>query len=463
MLTALQLYYLAIASALFLYSLHRSQNALRGFVLGIASNIFPLALVPYMDMDIARLGGLPLVYLPGTAVGLALAIRNGLHFPRRFLILYVLVCIYLVYILCNTVLLRGASSANIVYWLAWPLNFLLMIAMAATVSRFSEAVLNRVLLGCVWVLVAASGVGLLRYASGIGSDANFVPLMNRNGTVFLVALLFPLVFHVHATQRKSKLWLAGCVSVIALCVLLTYSRSGLIGLMAGTLLYYWRFSLLGMLKLCVVIVVIGLFLQSGIAERTTERLIKTGNTVYAMLHGEEVDRSVGDHNRVLLVNSAIATAREHFWLGTGLGMQNYRAGLTRAGLGTVTSKSHNFYLSYFTELGLVGFVLLLAVLQRIYSHLPPLGSQKRAFRVSFLVTALMMTMNEYILLPELWLLMGMLMGAGSTRAAMLRNRPAERTAPHGRGFGPAQGAVPSRPATARSARSSTCLTGGIHG
>lgn len=463
MLTALQLYYLAVSTALFFYSLHRPQNALRAFVIAIASNIFPLAPVPYMDMDIARLGGLPLVYLPATAVGLALAMRNGLHLPRRLLSLYVLAGIYLIYTLCNTVLLRGTSGANIVYWMAWPLNFLLLIAAAATASRFSEAFLNRVLLGCVWVLVAACVVGLARYAVGIGSDANFVPLMNRNGTVFLVALLFPLVFHVHATQRKSRMWLAGCVSIIALCVVLTYSRSGLIGLMAGTLLYYWRFTLVGMLKLGAAVLVIGIFLQSGIAERSTERLMAAGNTVQAMLHGQEVDRSVGDHNRVRLVNSAIATAKEHFWFGTGLGMQNYREGLTRAGLGNVTSKSHNFYLSYFTELGLVGFLLLLAILQRIYAHLPSLGSHQRAFRVSFLVTALMMTMNEYILLPELWLLMGLLMGAACRRTALMPAAQAKRPAAYRHGRATTGSAAQHEPGVSGSAAPSTCLTGGIHG
>lgn len=454
MLIGLQIYYMAVSTALLLYALHRPSSALRAFLLGISVNVFPLALLPYMDMDIARLGGLPLVYLPGTAVGLALALRNGPHLPRRYLSLYVLMCLYLVYTICNTVLLRGISISNLVYWLAWPLNFLLLIGMAATAARMSERLLKRVIEGAVWVLVAACAVGIARLALGIGSDANFIPLMNRNGTVVLVALLFPLIFHVHSNHGKSRFWLLSCVGIVALCVALTYSRSGLVGLLAGMILYYWRFSLVGLLKVSAVLLAIALFLQSGIAQRSTERLAMTGQTISAMLDGREVDRSVGDHNRVVLVNSAVAAAKKHFWFGTGLGMQNYREGLRRAGVASVTSKSHNFYLSYFTELGLVGFALLLSILKCIHSLLPSMGSHQRAFRVSFLVTGLMMTMNEYILLPELWLFMGLLMGitqrqaaaASSRAAAGHSSQPSRRrpTSPGLSGHGPATGPYPVR-------------------
>jgi len=432
MLMFLQIYYLGAGAALFLYALYTPRSAIRAFFMGLGLNIFPLALLPYMNMDIARLSGMPLVYLPATAVGLAIIARNGMALPRRFQPLLILICIYLIYTFCNTMLIPGFSAGNLVYWLAWPLNFLMLLATASMVSRMDRGFLDRMLNRCVLLLVAASAVGLARFASGYEPDANFIPLMNRNGTVVLIALLFPLVFHVYDTQGKSRSWLIVCAGTIALCVTLTFSRSGLMGLMAGVVLYYWRFSLMGLLKLGAAIVVLALFLSSGIAERSTERLVLTSRTVSAMLEGREVDRSVGDHNRVMLMHGAIANAKAHFWFGTGLGMENYREGLRKASPLPVTSKAHNFYLSYFTELGLVGFLLLLAILQRVYASLPPLGSRFRAFRVSFLVMALMMAMNEYILLPELWLFFGLLTGislqaphaASRTAVAQVRARPA---------------------------------------
>lgn len=410
MLIALQLYSVSVSGVLFLYALYAPRNAIGAFPVAMALNIFPLALLPYLAMDIARLAGMPLVYMPMTAVGTALVLRNGLHLPRRYLSFYILTCIFLVYTFCNTVLAHGISASNLVYWVAWPLNFLMFIAAAAAAAHVDPAAIDRMLNRCVLVLVAASVVGLLRYATGIGIDSNFIPIMNRNGTVVLLTLLFPLVLHVHATQGKSRTWLFVCAGTIALCVVLTFSRSGLLGLMAGVMLYYWRVSPIGLLKFGTAILITGLFLTSGIAERTTGRLITTSSTLSAMWEGRQIERSVRDYNRVMLVNGAMDTAKEHFWFGTGLGMENYRAGLRKASTLPVTSKAHNFYLSYFAELGLFGFALLLTILQRVYTSLLPLGTRFRAFRVAFLVMALMMTMNEYILLPELWVLFGILAG-----------------------------------------------------
>ena len=450
MLNALQAYYLCASAILGLFALYSPRRAVLAFVAAIGLNIFPLAVVPYMNMDIARFGSMPLVYLPATAVGLALILRNGLHFPKRYVTLYVLIGVYLVYTFCNTLLLRGWSTSNLAYWLAWPLNFLVFIATARLVAGMEPAFLDRLLHRLVLLLVAASLVGLARYATGFEPDANFIPLMNRNGTVVLIALLFPLVLHVHQAQNKSLLWLIFCGATIALCVALTFSRSGLIGLLFGLILYYGRFTLMGMVKFSLAALAIVLFLASGVTERTTERLLLTGRTISALASGEEIDRSVGDRNRALLVQGAIATAAQHFWLGTGLGMENYRAGLQRSSPLPLNSKSHNFYLSYLAELGIIGFMVLLGILHRIYSYLPPLSSRWRAFRVCFLVTAIMMTMNEYILLPELWLFFGLLTGIarqlvtgrhGPTPAATSALSGGLTPFPHGRNGAPGQGLV----------------------
>src|SRR5690606_12640303 len=74
------------------------------------------------------------------------------------------------------------------------------------------------------------------------------------------------------------------------------------------------------------------------------------------------------------------------------------------------SKAHNFYISYFAELGVVGFSLLMLILYLVSRKLYPLSSRHKAFKVSFLAMALMMTMNEYILMPEIWFFYGMLAG-----------------------------------------------------
>ena len=103
--------------------------------------------------------------------------------------------------------------------------------------------------------------------------------------------------------------------------------------------------------------------------------------------------------------------KDNLLLGTGLGMNNYGIAFNKAVSNSFDiAKAHNFYLSYLAELGIIGFIILFVFFQKVYSKLPPYNSKYKAFKVCFISLALMMTMNEYILLPEIWFLFGMLIG-----------------------------------------------------
>src|SRR5690606_13008419 len=112
MLVVLLLYYVCVARALILYALYRPDYPMRAFALGMAGNIFPLALQLYMNMDVARLAGMPLVYWPVTGVGVAMILRNGLRLVHRHESLYVLGSIYLIYTVVTTVLMGGLTAQN---------------------------------------------------------------------------------------------------------------------------------------------------------------------------------------------------------------------------------------------------------------------------------------------------------------------------------------------------------------
>ncbi|SHI16717.1 O-antigen ligase family protein [Pollutimonas bauzanensis] len=410
MLTGLKAYYLFASLALFLFAIYSNRNALHAFGYGIALNIFPLALLPDVSMDIARLAGMPLAYMPITCAGLALAVRNNIRLPRSYSLLLTLAIVYCVYAFFTTVIVGGVTVANLAYWFAWPLNFLIFFSAAAFFSRVDKSTANKVIKSTVTVLVLGCLVGLMRYALGIGEDANFMPVVNRNGTVVFVAMIFPLLLYIYKEERKSRSWLVFCVGCIALALALTFSRSGIIGLLAGIVLYYMRFTLSGLLKSAAALLLITAFAFSGIADKSLQRLERVSVTTQMLLHGEDLNNSMSDYNRVMLLKGALATAKDNFWFGTGLGLENYRKGFHKASDYGHDSKSHNFYISYFAELGIAGFSLLLAILFLISRKLYPLSSRHKAFKVSFLVIAIMMTMNEYILLPEIWFFYGMLAG-----------------------------------------------------
>lgn len=410
MLLTLQIYYLAVAVLIFLYGLYSSKNASRSFTLGVAANIFPVMLVPSQDMDIMRIVGLPLAYLPVIAAGFALAVRNYRKLPKAYTSLLILSLLFSTYAFTTTVFIGGMTVTNFAYWFAWPLNLVIFFSAASFFSRISSGTANKAIYATVFVLVAGCIVGLLRYVSGMAEDANFMPVMNRNGTVVLVAMVFPLLLYLHSERYISRTALALSIGCVALALLFTFSRSGLIGLMFGAFVYYMRMKPRGLLKTVTAASVVLVLVFTGIADSSIQRLERISVTARMIANDEQFDTSMNDYNRVMLLTGAVATAKEEFWFGTGLGLDNYRRTYHRVSNHFTDSKAHNFYLSYFAELGIFGFSMLMAMCFLIYRTLPPLPSRYRAFRVSFLATAIMMTMNEYILLPELWFFYGLLSG-----------------------------------------------------
>ncbi len=425
MLIGLQVYYLTASAALFLFAIYSNRNALHAFGYGIALNIFPLAFMPYVSMDIARFAGMPLAYLPIISAGLALAVRNHIRLPRSYSLLLALAIIYCIYAFMTTVMIGGATLANFTYWFAWPLNFIIFFSAAAFFSRVDKRTANKVIKSTATILVLGCLVGLARFALGIGEDTNFMPVVNRNGTVVFIAMIFPLLFYIHKEERLSRTWLVFCMACVVLTLALIFSRSGLIGLLAGIFMFYMRFSLAGLLKSAAALLLIIAFAFSGIADNSLKRLEHVSVTARMLAHDENLDSSMSDYNRVMLLKGAIATAEDNFWFGTGLGLENYRKSFHKVSDYGQDSKAHNFYISYFAELGIIGFSLLLIILSLILRKLPPLSGPGKAFKVSFLVIAIMMAMNEYILLPELWFFYGML--AGMSHAAVQGMRPAGGT------------------------------------
>ncbi|HUH59183.1 MAG TPA: O-antigen ligase family protein [Candidimonas sp.] len=419
MLLTLQIYYLVISTLIFLYGIYSSRNASHSFGLGLAANIFPVMFIPYLDMDIARVAGMPLAYLPIIAAGFSLAVRNRLRVPKAYSGLVILSLVFCIYAFITTVFIGGMSVTNFAYWFAWPLNLAIFFSAASFFSRVSPDTAGRVIHATVFVLVAGCVVGLFRYASGIADDANFMPVMNRNGTVVLIAMTFPLLLYLHSEHYISKKVLILSITCVVLALLLTFSRSGLIGVMSGVFIYYMRMSLRGLLKTATAVAIVLVLSLTGIADSSIERLERFSVTARMIMNNEQFDTSMNDYNRVMLLTGAVATAKEEFWFGTGLGLTNYRRTYHRVSNHFPDSKAHNFYLSYFAELGIFGFALLLTMCFLIYRTLPPLHSRFRAFRVSFLVTAIMMTMNEYILLPELWFFYGLLSGVSISSARHL--------------------------------------------
>jgi hypothetical protein len=84
MLIGLQVYFVISSVVLFFYALKNNKTASFSFSYALAINIIPLFWMPYYGMDSARLGGIPLAYLPIIASGFALVIKSRLKIKKDF-------------------------------------------------------------------------------------------------------------------------------------------------------------------------------------------------------------------------------------------------------------------------------------------------------------------------------------------------------------------------------------------
>lgn len=410
MILFLQVYFIISSIFLFVYASKSDNNASFSFGYGIAINIFPLVWMPYYSMDMARFFGVPLAYLPILAAGFVLIKRNNFKILKEASSLLQLSIIFIVYTFFSSLILRGFTFKNFAYWFAWILNFIIFFSSITFFAKRNILLSKKVIKSTTLILIFGCLTGILRYLSGVSIDSNFMPVVNRNGTVVIIVLFTPLLFYLFKIKALNKSKFLISIFILLVCTLLTFSRSGLIGVLLGFLLYYSRLNIKGLIAFVSVFIVLILIVYTGIFDDYLGRLFNTFDTLMALTEGEEFNNSMADYNRIQLLQSALDIIENNFLFGTGLGLENYRKAFHEVSHHFHDSKSHNFYLSYFAELGLIGFTILILFFRKIYKSLLGLNSEFRAFKISFILVAVMMTMNEYILLPELWFFFGMLAG-----------------------------------------------------
>ena len=429
MLQMLTIYFVGAAAGLFLVMLFVRKFEYHGFTVALAINIFPLAFIPQVSMEVARLAGVPLSYLPfyGAALGMLAKTRVSIYKRHRQIFhLFVLFTFYLIFLSIP----RSPSFSTLAYVLVWPINFFLFLGACSKFSRCDERVAITVLKHTVFVLVLGCIVGIIRFSIGLASDSNFMPTVNRNGTVVVVALLLPLIPHLQTKGSITRAQAVTYICVVLLTLVLMLSRSGLIGALVGLVLYYVRFNARAVGFVLFAVLFFGLVLLSGIAEGVVERFSGTLSTLVFLHEGGELERGMADYTRFELLRSAIGVIFNNPWFGSGIGLENYRHALEDVGDVFRDSRPHNFYLSYLAELGLVGFTMLILTFSAIYRKLGPYKGDGRIYKVCFIVMAVMMTMNQYIVLPELWFIFGMFSGL-AYRSAMPRRLVLQHVRPGG--------------------------------
>ena len=406
---AFQIIYVFMGIFVAIYAYSSYKRTLHSFSYAFAVNVFPLALMPYMSMDEARLAGVPLAYIPIAAAG-AVFILKSPYVSKVLQPLLLYMVLFVIFITFNAFYQRFLIG-TIVYYLSWIFNFLLLLCVYSYFTKVDKSEAVEILTYFFKIVVLACFVGWFRYFSGLSPDANFMPMVNRNGTVVFLITVAPLLFFLYQIKKITITKLIAIWFVLFITLLFLQSRSGLIGFVFVTLLYFQRFNVKSILTSCLAALIFIFVLVSPVADKIGGRLIDAQNSVSTLSSGQQIEQGEKDYARYMLIKAAWTIFENNMLFGGGIGVPNYRAEFKEnVNFFHRNSKSHNFYLSYLAELGLVGFTILFVILSHIYKSLAYLSSDYRAFRVSFLGLALMMTMNEYILLPELWFFYGMLGG-----------------------------------------------------
>lgn len=215
-----------------------------------------------------------------------------------------------------------------------------------------RAAMQAYVLGC-WVTVISL---FAKYVSGGAEEAvRFTTgTFEVNSLGLVIGLAIPFAWYLAVGQREharpSLLTMPNLVyiPVAVVAVLLTGSRSALVSLLPGivyVILWLFRLGVSRRLLAVVVVGAVGLFLLSEpvVPQRTIDRLATTGEALTTGSFG----------GRTNTWEVAFQTFQDHPLIGIGSGAFK-TPGLEKA--------AHNVALRFLVEIGLIGFLLFLAIL-----------------------------------------------------------------------------------------------------
>ncbi|QDV11311.1 O-Antigen ligase [Rosistilla oblonga] len=430
--TTLGAIYCVLSAGLFVYAIQSATCALRSFAYAVILNTLPLVAFGYLgNNEETRVAGVPIAYIPFCASVLGIAFRTD-WIDFRVGRLDVVGAALLAFMLLQAVFLQSRFFGFLPYYLMWILNFATLHMTTRVVSGLSREQVSRIVHHFVISLAICCLVGIVKYFTGIARDANFMPMMNRNGTAFVIAICTPLILFLREQRLITISRVVVLYAVYAICIVFTFSRMGIIGFVFSTGFYFIASFLADFVSgnssrsassnryaIVVMCLFVSLLMLTPLAETTRGRFITTVHTISRVMEHAEVDSRLADSKRRRLLDQGMDVVRTHFWFGTGVGVECYQGAL--ADLGCVELvKPHNFYLSYLGELGIVGFSILIVYLGLLYRQLSAgadSGIAMLSFRSMFLAAILMFTMNEHVTMPLLWFLWGIAVGFGRVRHA----------------------------------------------
>lgn len=339
-------------------------------------------------------------------------------------------------------LLYGTPTGFFLYYVVKPSILILMAVLIAAAVReskqprrfiypFAIAAVMPAILVAIYVLL--SGVGL----SELVQFRSFLSVLGLHANQFAVVINFGLaVLMFTALSAQSMVlrgWLLVLAAILAMALALTFSRGGYMGFVVTVLAYFayyrnWRALFFGILVIGVTLP----FIPDAIIDRVT----------LGWTHGQSEQLSSGRLDDIWL--PLLPKVLESPLLGHGAAYV-WRSDLVSSGRIPLVGQAHNAYLDLLLEMGLVGFVLVLAFYRSMFlQHRTLSGSDPDALLRGFfrgaavgVLTVLVQALTDDRLVPNqqqmfMWMAYGIMIGRRpdmlkfSANRVVLNKRPAER-------------------------------------
>jgi len=421
-------FYLGVSLILLIYGLISFKRSIYCLLYSIALNVFPLIPFGYLNNEIMRFLRIPFAYFPFIAASMACIISARGRLMKKDKRIFELYLYLIIYLLLQSLLIVKVQHlvSFIQYYAMWVFNIFVMLCISSIISRLPRDIALSILRSLVWLVSICALIGLGKYALEITHDANFMPMMNRNGTVFWLVIGAVLAIALHDLKQIRLSALIFLLTTYVLCLFVMQSRMGFLGFWFALACYYllrFRFSLIRLIKpvvgaIALMLLMFAMMFVVPEASRLLSGFQTATERITMLARREEIDSISYDYTRIMLLRYAISICRHNYIFGTGVGLENYREKLWEVAPSAIrASKPHNFYLSYLAEFGVIGFSILIALLYFVwkgYGYINKNESShnilKFCFRTLFLSVMFMCIMNEYITYTPIWMIWGIGLG-----------------------------------------------------
>jgi hypothetical protein len=178
--------YVFLSCLLFLGVLVSKKVLNNAISLSILINTIPFILDAQFKSNEVRLVGIPYAYIPILFVVLVYIINiKKINLKKNFVITLVLMLLSVLYIFFSALVRYDTFLVSVPYVFMFLIYFVVFIATSGYFKALSIQVKDNILINFIRVVSFCAFIGVIKYMLNVIDDGNFMPMLNRNATMFI--------------------------------------------------------------------------------------------------------------------------------------------------------------------------------------------------------------------------------------------------------------------------------------